>query len=210
MSSKIVLKVFWLLFLSYASFADEEPYEDAKQVLEDEMDKARQDFQERISRENIILRDLQKKEKMVIQKTKALAQKEKKGIAILKKYITLLEVRYTDDKGEFLSKAQIKKEDVANINKLFITYLKKKAVNSTINAQKAISIIEDGIEKLEDQAEQHEQPDASNNSELELISMKREKAQKRKTVVLELVEKLGIKDVKPNVILTKPRTSKKP
>ena len=176
----------------------DERYEKVSSVIGEEMGKARKEFQSKISAENYVIDSLKKQSKKVIRDSKAAAKSEQQGAKVFEKYITLLEVRYVDNEGEFDPRRQISKEDVENINKMFKAYLKKTALTRNVSAENAIEALEEGTEELEEMIEMHANPDESNNSELQIIEGKLEQAEKRKEIILNLVQKLGIKGIKPN------------
>ena len=189
-----------LLSIPSGSYGAENDFRLASDMMRQEFSKATHEYQKMISDINGTRYHLKLRKEKILAKYRALAKSEAKGIKLFKKYIGLLEVRYTDDGGEFDPDQPILKQDTKNINKLFSVYLKKTGLPNTSSAERAVEAMEEGIEELEELVDIHQNPDASNNSEIQIVENLMEKASERKGVLLELVSQLGLKGVKANLM----------
>lgn len=203
-----------ILLLSLPRYAESDGTKDARyksvsSVLGSEIGKTSTDLQTKINQENRTIKILKRQREAAIKKSLNAAKSERQGLNVFKKYMTLIEVRYIDHEGEYAPRQLIHEQDVKNINKLFLAYIKKNALDSTVSAQVAIETLEVGIESLEKMIETHSDPDESNNLELQIIERKTEQARNRKKILLRLVEKLNLKGIKTNSLGGKATASKK-
>ena len=184
-----------------------ENFDSMTSMIHAELRETSRAYQEKISQINRQISTLKKQRSRIVTQSKQLANLEKKGLTQFKRYISLLEVRYTDDQGDFVPGKRIAKNDIDNINLLFRVYLKKVGLSNAASAERAINALEDGIDALGELVDIHANPDSSNNSKLQIIEDQLERAKEAKDVAVSMVKKLGLKGVNLNALPKGPAKS---
>ncbi len=169
------------------------PAAEMPELVRKEYTKEQQELQGKLARAQSLLADLESQKAQAFDKSKSLAQVDAAGVETLRKFDTLLTVRYVDgETKEFAPGLGLSNEDVENVNKLFENFLAMRPLKAPASAGKARHMVAWGVERLQDAAKTHDSPNEDNNSELEILARKIAEAAKNVEQVKVLALRLGV------------------
>ena len=179
-----------------ASEADQR-FNTSQKVVKREVKVTRDDFQNEVISLNRRMKSLDKEEAQVMKNAAKLAESDRKGIELFNRYSTLVSVRYVNKEGQYEGRQQISKADQKHINSLFQAYINMTPLAGRSSAKEARDQLAWGVQYIEKLADKHGNPTVDNNPDLQIIALGRDNSQKRKGIVLQLAETLGVQ-VNPN------------
>lgn len=177
-----------LFLFNFSSLAVEE-----NSIVQGEYLKVQSELSQSLGLSRKTLRTLEMEKKKAILASQAQANVEQTGMDALKKYDLLLTIRYADERGTYQSNREISQKDQENLNKLFDTYLRSTPILGRTSVGHARRMIEWGVKRLEDLAKAHNDPNESNNPDLEIIAKQATDTEMKIKTVTELAGRLGIK-----------------
>ena len=167
----------------------------APKMIQDEFVKESKAYQRKIVRVNDKLFELKAKKRDLKKDIILQGKFEAVGVTYFHRYVKLLQTRYIDKDGDFDGSLRLGKKDRSNINQLFKTYLRKVAILSDISSKKAVTLLENGAEELEELSIKHSDPSDEEIPGLQIASHKIEAAERERKVLLHLVDKLGLRGI---------------
>lgn len=162
-------------------------------VVQDEYAKEKARFDTVMIAARKKLSELQKAQEKAIEASKAQAKVDLEGVAVMKKYWTLINYRYGNEEGKFQNWKVVDTKDVENINNLFGTYLRSKPLTGRISAGTADRTLDWGMTRLEEMAKMHGSPRPDNNSDVEILSYQIKDTESKMKIITDQADRLGVK-----------------
>jgi hypothetical protein len=135
---------------------------------------------------------LMEAQQIAIQKAQARAEFFKAGQELFKKYSKLIKAKYIDDEGKFQDSYEISITDRENINKLTFGFLKSNELRGRVSAHRALTFMEENVAELSNRIKTSENPDESNNSELQILSKKLQDEKEKMEFIFETAKSAGL------------------
>lgn len=139
-------------------------------VVKAEFARTQQELQLDLALAKRRLQALEAEKTQAIAQSQAAAMADLAGIKTLQDYELLLVTRYTDNRAEFQSGAQLSEREVDNLNKLFTGYLQATPFKGRVSAGQARKTLKWGVTRLTELNQMHAEPTEKNNSDLEIIA----------------------------------------
>lgn len=117
----------------------------------------------------------------------------RKGIESFTRYHQLIGAKYVSaDGSRFEPGLELEAEDIANINKLFESFLHASPLRGKVSAGQARNMLNWGVKRAEEVASQLGSPDEENNSELQIIAKQLTDLRTEEQKLLNQAESLGV------------------